>query len=76
MSLEVPARLAPDSKGLPASAMANAKHYRSLSELQEVVLLPPEMELACRREVARWKPGRWARAVERALDRATSSQWP
>lgn len=59
---------------LAAEVLRSAQHYGSLAELQELVLVPLELELARRNDVARWKPARWARVVEIVLTEECSGR--
>jgi hypothetical protein len=52
---------------LASEVLWQAEQYGCLEEVQEAVLMPLELDLAFRREVVRWRPGRWAQAVEKAL---------
>jgi len=47
--------------------LRRAEQSGSLVELQEMVLVPLEMDLVRNGEVARWKPGQWVKAVEKVL---------
>ena len=52
---------------LAAEVLWQAERHGSLEEVQEAVLMPLELDLASRTDVIRWRPGRWAQAVEKAL---------
>lgn len=52
---------------LAAEVLSCAELQGSLAELQGAVLVPLELKLASTKEVAAWRPGRWAATVERAL---------
>lgn len=53
---------------LAAEVLGMADRCSSLIELQHEVLVPLELELAARAEVASWRPNQLALAVEHALD--------
>jgi hypothetical protein len=52
---------------LATEVLHSAKLHGPLAEVQRVVLVPLELELASNAEVAEWKPGQWAITVETAL---------
>lgn len=53
---------------LAGELLDQARRYGSLASLQQAVLIPLELELASRPEVARWSPGQWVAIVEGALN--------
>lgn len=52
---------------LAAEVLSSAKQYGSLAEVQRVALVPLELQLASRAEVAYWASARWATVVEVTL---------
>ncbi len=53
---------------LASSLLALASTNGPLEEIQQRVLVPLELDLAARPEVAAWEPRGWASAVEHALE--------
>jgi hypothetical protein len=53
---------------LAAEVLDCASSCGPLEELQQAVLVPLELQLASRVEVARWCPGRWANSVKAVLN--------
>ncbi len=53
---------------LAVELLALAQRSAPLVELQQEVLVPLELELASRPEVAMWSPARWVTSVEAALN--------